>query len=145
MAAFISRLNQRQGWAAGLELFSPHYALSMASPAAAMLTNNRLWIALAAQTVSALSLFGLITFLLPRAWKEGKSGGKARYLYSTWRAFEYGSGEARRRLRGRLLQINPILWLSSRERFGPMGFAMILLVLAFAISCSRRDCKINSS
>jgi hypothetical protein len=47
---------------------------------------------------------------------------------------KFGSGAARRKLRARLLQINPILWLSCRERFGPMGYATVLLVMAVAIS-----------
>jgi hypothetical protein len=66
-------------------------------------------------------------------WKEGRSGRKAHYFYSIWRALKYGPGKVRRRLRGRLLGINPILWLSCRERFGAMGFAMILLVLACVV------------
>jgi hypothetical protein len=86
----------------------------------------------------ALLFFGLITFLLPRVWREGTSGRKAGYLYSTWRALKYGPGEARRRLRTRLLQMNPILWLSCHERFGPMGHAVVMLMLAFAISLTGR-------
>jgi ABC-type transport system involved in multi-copper enzyme maturation permease subunit len=134
LAAFVLRENQRPDWSAWLELLSPNYSLSMASPSAAMLPSNHLWLALGVQMLIAVSFFGLITFFLPRVWKEGKSGRKAHYIYSIWRGLKYGSGEARRRLRARLLQINPILWLSCRERFGPMGLAMVLLVLAFAIS-----------
>ena len=106
----------------------------MASPSAAMLRSNHLWLALGVQLFIALSFFGLINFLLPRIWKEAKSGRMAPHFSSSWRALRFGSGEARRRLRARLLQINPILWLSSREFFGPMGHAMVLLALAFAIS-----------
>jgi len=145
LAAIILRLNQRTDWAAGLELISPSYSLSMASPSAAMLPSNHLWLALGVQMFVALSFFGLITFLLPRVWKEGKSGRKAGYLYSTWRALKYGSAESRRKLRARLLQINPILWLSSRERFGPMGFATLLLTLAFAISWTGQRVRLGPS
>jgi ABC-type transport system involved in multi-copper enzyme maturation permease subunit len=133
------RLTQRIDWAAILELLSPSYALSMASASAAMLPSNRLWIALVVQALFALLFFGVVTFFLPRVWKEGKSGKRAVYFFAMWRALKYGSGEARRKLRTRLLHINPILWLSSRERFGPMGFAVVLLVLVFAISWTGKN------
>src|SRR5688572_21453459 len=80
LAALVLRLNQRLSWSIRfevLELLSPSYSLSMASPTAAMLTSNHLWLALGLQMSIALSLFALITFLLPRVWKEGKSGRKA--------------------------------------------------------------------
>ena len=134
LATLILRKNQQGGAAAWLELLSPSYSLSMAHPSAAMLPSNRLWLALALQALIALSLFALITLLLPRIWKEGRSGRKGRSISSAWRALKYGPLEARRKLRTHLLRINPILWLSSRERFGPMGHALLLLILAFAIS-----------
>ena len=124
----------RQFDPSSLELFSPGYSLSMATPAAAMLPSNHLWRALAVQAFMALCFFGATTFLLPRVWKEGKSEGTSRPLASTWRTLNYGSRETSRRLRTRLLRINPILWLSSRERFGPMGPALLLLLLATIIS-----------
>jgi ABC-type transport system involved in multi-copper enzyme maturation permease subunit len=142
LAAALLRLNQRISWS-WLELFSPSYSLSMASPNAAMLPSNHLWSALGVQALMALSLFALINFFLPRVWKEGKPGGTAHGLASTWRALKYGSGEAPRRLRARLLQINPILWLSSRERFGPMGPAMALLALAWAISWTGQHARLG--
>jgi ABC-type transport system involved in multi-copper enzyme maturation permease subunit len=133
LAAALLRLNQRIDFS-WLELLSPSYSLSMARPSAAMLPSNHLWLALGVQALMALALFGLITFLLPRVWKEGKSEGTVRSIASTWRTLKYGSGEAPRKLRTRLLQMNPILWLSSRERFGPMGPALVLVALAWAIS-----------
>jgi hypothetical protein len=99
-----------------------------------MLPSSHLWLALGVQVAIALLFFGLITFLLPRVWKEGKTGNKTRYFSAMWRAVKYGSQTTRRKLGRRLLQMNPILWLSCREQFGPAGFAAFLLVIAFAIS-----------
>jgi hypothetical protein len=130
LAVAVLRLNQQIEWAAWLELLSPSYSLSMASSTAAMLPSNRMWVALGMQVFIALLFFGLTTFLLRRVWKEGR---KERHLYSSWTRLKYGSGEARRGLRAYLLQINPILWLSCRERFA-MGHAVVLLVLASVIS-----------
>jgi len=143
LAATLLRLNQRIAWSTWLELLSPSYSLSMASPSAAMLRTNHLWLALGVQLFIALLFFGLVTLLLPRVWKEGTSGRKARFLSSTWGALKFGSGEARCRLRARLLHINPILWLSSREFFGPMGHAMLLLGLAFAISWTGKHLRLG--
>jgi ABC-type transport system involved in multi-copper enzyme maturation permease subunit len=134
LAAEILQNYQRTLWSASLVLLSPSYSLLMATPAAAMLPINHFWLAIAAQFTTALGLFGLITFLLPRIWKEGRAGKKTRYLSSTWRSLKFGSGKPRRQLRARLLNINPILWLSCRERFGPFGFPALLVLLAWAIS-----------
>jgi ABC-type transport system involved in multi-copper enzyme maturation permease subunit len=133
LVAILLRLNRRidPSW---LELLSPTYSLSMANPTAALLPSNHLWRALGVQILIGLFFFSVTNFFLPRVWKEGKSSGTTRRFATAWRAFKYGSGESSRKLRTRLLEINPILWLSARERFGSMGFAMILLAAALAIS-----------
>ena len=140
--AILLRLNRRidPSW---LELLSPGYSLSMANPTAAMLPSNYLWRALGVQMVMAFSFFAATNFFLPRVWKEGTSGAKGRRLASTWRILKYGSAEGSRKLRARLLQINPILWLSSRERFGPMGFAVVLLAAALIICWIGRHVRLG--
>lgn len=143
LACLILRLNHRADLSAWLELLSPSYSLLMARPSAVMLSTNHLWPALGVQVILALSFFGLINFLLPRVWQEGRPGRIAPLLHSTWRAIKYGPLEARRQLRTRLLQINPILWLSSRERFGPLGPAMLLLLLAFPIFWIARNFRLG--
>ena len=120
-------------WIQWLVLFTPSYSLSMAGPSAALLPSNHLWLALTVQVLLATAFLGWINFLLPRVWKEGGSGKKLIRILSAWRWFKYGPAQVRRSLRTRLLQANPILWLSCRERFGPMGFAVVLLLLALAI------------
>ena len=115
----------------------------MASSSATMLSSNHLWLALGAQALMAVAFLGLTTFLLPRIWKEGKSGSRMHYLSSTWRAWKYGSGKARAGLRARLLNINPTLWLSSRERWGPAGPALVLLPVAYAISWLGQNVRVG--
>src|SRR5688572_2278409 len=63
LAAVALRLNQRTDWSSWLQLLSPSYSLSMASPTAAMLPSNHLWVALGVQVLIALLFFGFITFL----------------------------------------------------------------------------------
>lgn len=141
-ADILMQMNQRIDWA-WLELFSPSYSLSMAEPSAAMLPSNHLWLALSAQALMTLACFGFTTFLLPRIWKEGKSENGLHNLHSIWNTWNYGSGKARDRLRACLLKVNPILWLSSRKRWGPAGPALVLLPLACAISWIGRHVPIG--
>jgi hypothetical protein len=91
-----------------LELLSPSYSLTMANPTAAMLSQQPSLACLGRAGVYRALVFRTDHVLPPARLEGRKIGGKARYLYSTWRALKYGSGEARRRLRARLLQINPI-------------------------------------
>jgi len=133
-AAALMRWNGVPGWSEWLELLSPSYSLLIASSSARMLAGNPLWLSLTVQAFMALLLFGVTNYFLPRIWREGTSSRSRRALFSIWKEFKYGSGTATRALRARLLQINPVLWLSCRERFGPMGHALVLLALVFAIS-----------
>lgn len=134
LAGLILRMNQRPEWAAWLDLFSPSYSLTMANSSASLLPSNRLWFALGAQVLLAMGFFAAVALLLPRVWKEGRSGARVLSLLTALKALRYGSGKVSHRLRTRLLRINPVLWLSCRERFGPMGHAVLILALAFAIS-----------
>ncbi len=130
--ALVLPILYRSTWPAWLGLLSPSYSLLMAAPTAAFLPSNHLWAALGLQLFIALSFFTVINFLLPRIWKEGHTNNRTRYISAAWNWLKYGPAAARRKLRGRLLQINPILWLSCRERFGAATFAAFLLILALA-------------
>jgi ABC-type Na+ efflux pump permease subunit len=120
-------------WTRWLVLFTPSYSLSMATPSAALLPSNHLWSALSIQSLLAIFFLALINFLLPRVWKEGGTGRKLQSLISAWHWLNYGSAPVRHQLRTRLLRINPILWLSCRERFGPMSFSALLFLLTLVI------------
>ncbi|MEW6161266.1 MAG: ABC transporter permease subunit [Verrucomicrobiota bacterium] len=144
IVAVILRLNQQMSWANALELLSPRYSLSMARPTAAMGPIDPLWTALGVQVLIAFVFFGLVAFLLPRVWKEGRSGRKALAIFSKWRALKFGSREARRTLREHLLAINPFLWLSSRERFGAMGHALVFMILVIGIAWTGNHVRLGS-
>lgn len=135
MASAGLRLAGRPEWAVVLELLSPSYTLQMADSFAAMWPGNQFWPALGAQALLSLLVLGLVRFVLPRAWRESSGSGENRLvqLSTLWRERHYGAGEGRRRLRIHLLRINPILWLSSRERFGPAGSTLVLGLLALGI------------
>ena len=66
-------------------------------------------------------------WIAPRTWQERVAAGGRFDLGWRWRQWQYGAPEARAERRRRLLEINPILWLTSRERFKE---ALLLLVLA---------------
>ncbi|HEX7862313.1 MAG TPA: ABC transporter permease [Verrucomicrobiae bacterium] len=139
LIAALVQVALRRNYPDWLDLFTPAYSLYMSGPNAAMLPGNRIWTALGVQMLIALAFFTVTNLLLPSVWKEGKTAKRTRYISSAWHWFKYGPGEARRKMRTRLLQMNPILWLSCRERFGPFGFAAFLLLLAFGISWAGRN------
>ena len=58
-------------------------------------------------------------WLVPRVWQDAApGGGRVRMgLRERWRQWGFGSPEGRVALRRKLCDVNPILWLCSRERF----------------------------
>ena len=80
---------------------------------------ERYWASMALTHAQAWVFLGLACAILPRTWHD--TGGEQTAPGSwrdTWRRFCYGGAVARRDLRERLLAINPVAWLSCRDRFG---------------------------
>jgi ABC-type transport system involved in multi-copper enzyme maturation permease subunit len=132
IAAKLLRLNQASEWAAGLELLSPSYSLLMARHAAAGLSSNRLWLAVAVQALLASLTLCLIILFLPQMRTDGASGAFSRCL-KVCRALTFASGEKRAVLRNRLLRLNPVAWLSCRFQWGPVRESLVFGLLALAV------------
>lgn len=97
---------QRQPW---------HYQLSMG------LTHGVSWLYLAGSA-----------WVVRRAWQDRPAGGrKAAWLLLLDR-LKFGGELARRAFRNRLLEVNPVFWLSSRHRAKPY-YVLGLLVLVGVI------------
>lgn len=75
-------------------------------------------------------LFGFACLLIPRTWQQRTR--KTTLAVKTWSyAWKYGSAARRVKLRNKLLPLNPVLWLASRERWQLAGMWVIsLLVMA---------------
>ena len=76
----------------------------------------------------AFLLLGISCAVLPRTWqvKSTKTAGTGNDWGQWWR---YGSIRQRLRLRARLLDLNPVLWLVSRERWQSMALWIIALLM----------------
>jgi ABC-type transport system involved in multi-copper enzyme maturation permease subunit len=116
-----------------LLLFSPSYALSMASWTARGLTANHFWRAIFVQSVEILLLLGLTSILIPLSWREAKVGKRTASIRSIWRGLKYGSRDFRARLRSKFLAINPILWLCARQWYPNLFFVSMVALLGMAI------------
>jgi ABC-type transport system involved in multi-copper enzyme maturation permease subunit len=67
----------------------------------------------------AILLLMLTSRVLPRVWRARESGSRLARQQERVEQWVYGQGDKRTRLRGRLLDVNPFLWLVHRERGKP--------------------------
>jgi hypothetical protein len=89
------------------------------------------WWALISQHALVWLLVGLTSVIAPRVWRERGVTGPRWPWQRAWHWVLYGTAESRVELRRRLLDLNPICWLSSRERWKrPAVWGM----LAFAVA-----------
>ena len=80
---------------------------------------------------------GLASILVPHVWQETPSRSKRRTWAERWEAWNYGTGETRRALRNRLLNINPFLWLASRSRRKRAGaWVALALIIGWWFVCN---------
>ena len=101
-----------------LFLPSPGLALLLAlNPKAAAVWGSTGFSMSAALThLLSWTLLGLSSWLAPRVWKDKPATIKRLRWRERWRNLILGDAARRRAFRSRLLAINPIFWLSSRER-----------------------------
>jgi hypothetical protein len=94
-----------------LSLSSPVYLFAIASA----WTPAPFWTGLAVNQIVGWGLLGLTAVLLPRAWQEkARSSNASRGLAYRWK---FGGVKRRMALRRKLLAVNPVLWLTCRERW----------------------------
>lgn len=77
------------------------------------------WFHLSIAITHVLGWLALVasTLVVPRVWQDKAASRAASRRQETWKQLKHGSEAVRTALRRRLLEINPILWLTSRERF----------------------------
>jgi len=82
------------------------------------------WPGLITTQAIAWLLFAFACLLIPRTWqqKAGKAAVAANTFAYAWR---YGKAARRTKLRNKLLPLNPVLWLASRERWQLAGLWLI--------------------
>jgi ABC-type transport system involved in multi-copper enzyme maturation permease subunit len=89
------------------------------------------WQGLLTTQVIAWVLFGFACLLIPHTWQQ--KAGKTAVATKTWLYdWTYGKTARRTRLRNKLLPINPVLWLATRERLQLVG-VWVLALLAIGV------------
>lgn len=123
-----------------LELPSPSYAMYMSFRNAIGLTGNDfVYSILIVLSVSFLAVL-ITSFQTPRVWQDRPPPRRWAYFLKQLRAMKYGSPEIRAQFRHRLLELNPIFWLSRRERVSSPGIlAMFFLLGALAAWVGSQD------
>jgi ABC-type transport system involved in multi-copper enzyme maturation permease subunit len=115
--------------AAALNLVNTHYLLEMAFDSKAGFSFNRYWLSCSLLLSISCALLLAASWLVPRNWQERPS----RRGFARWRAWwhrqKYGAEPARSAFRTRLLEINPVMWLSGRARVSCFGFMILYLTV----------------
>jgi hypothetical protein len=106
-----------------LSLASPAYVFSLAGA----WSRSPYWLGLGISHVLGWGMLALACLIVPRSWQE--KGGKPR---ASRRSYWWRYGGARRRgaLRAKLLDRNPALWLSCRERWQSIAVWAVSLFVA---------------
>src|SRR5688572_9896927 len=122
-----------------LSLSSPVYVFAIAST----WTPAPFWTGLAVNQIVGWGLLGLAAVLLPRAWQEkARSSNPSRGLAYQWK---FGGVKRRTALRRKLLAMNPVLWLTCRERWQATLLWLVCLgTAASAIATIVLDVKLGT-
>jgi ABC-type transport system involved in multi-copper enzyme maturation permease subunit len=124
--AAIARIAGR-GFQPILSLSSPGYVFR----AAGGWGRTFFWQGLLTTQIVAWVLFSFACLLIPHTWQQraGTTGVATKTWVYNWR---YGKTPRRIKLRNKLLPINPVLWLASRERW-QLGGMWVLALLAVGV------------
>ena len=119
--------------AAVLGTISPGHACSRITSAAYVAAPGDFWVSTISTHGLAWLFLGLACFVLPRVWQD-RPAGKRGLRWREWcqRAL-MGNLKSRTDFRRRLLDINPIYWIASRER-RTVWYPWILLLSLGAIA-----------
>ena len=110
--------------------FAPLWSLASPSFAFVQAGSSRgpFWSALGVNQLCAWLLLAWASWRVPRAWQDEPAQlSPNRLRWEHW--WKYGGAKRRARLRTRLLDVNPALWLAARERWQ----ALALWLLAGAV------------
>ena len=112
-----------------LELLSPMYQQTHASPFGFGMFRDNYWQSLAVTHVLAWAALLRACAILPRNWQDRASVSALGRWKRFWQELRYGSTEVRATLRARLLKVNAVHWLSSRERLAPANSWLFVLIV----------------
>ena len=112
---------------------SPGYSFALATK---LVVGNKVpgvfWASLLTTHVLGWIFLVLACLIVPRSWQDKSVGTTDRLWRDRWQTWKYGDPNERMALRTRLLEINPFLWLGSRDRIKTLfvwGFLLLVLGL----------------
>lgn len=118
------------GWWTPLLRCNPSSAMELSRAAALGKSLAPFWGAIAGTHGLAWLFLAGAGWITQRAWREQSTAHRTVRWRTRWLAWNYGDGEQRRRMRSRLLDLNPIFWLGSRNQlkvhllWGSVGLAL---------------------
>jgi len=96
---------------------SPVMAFAMGLDSVYQQSANWFWLSNGAVMLMGMGVLGLAMWLAPRTWQE-RAGTKRQFGFKEWwRKVVFGNSNSMATSRARMLDINAVHWLISRERF----------------------------
>ena len=115
-----------------IEVPSPTHAMYMSFRNAIGLTTNSFSISLLCMFVLAITATTVAALVTPHVWKDRPPARHLARFLEFVRSLKFGTNEFRARFRRRLLDRNPIFWLSRREVVSSSGLLLPLFALGLA-------------
>lgn len=115
-------------------LSSPGFLFTAASGWA----RHQFWMGLLVNQGIAWTLLALACGLIPRTWQE-RSAKVSTVARSRAYWLKFGGARHRARLRGKLLGVNPVLWLSCRERWQTVSLWVLAILMAGGFAAIMAD------
>jgi ABC-type transport system involved in multi-copper enzyme maturation permease subunit len=124
--SFVAAINGRSGVASLLALASPGMACALVPERAYGAAPGAFWISTASTHALGWMFLALTCRVLPRVWQDRPAEGRRRRWREWRRDLLLGRATARAAFRRRLLAVNPVFWLASRERRAAWGPWLLL-------------------
>lgn len=124
---FVRAVHRSAELAHYLELPSPTFAMYMSFRTAIGLSGNDYALSLGIILLLTLTAVVIASLTTPHVWKDRPPARLLARILEASRNLKFGAPRFRERFRRRLLDRNPLFWLSRRERVSSLGLMLGLL------------------
>jgi ABC-type Na+ efflux pump permease subunit len=125
LPAYSELVRRTYNWpelAHALEICSPTYAFLMSFEGGWGMPSSAFGMSILVIFLTSLALLGVTSLIAPVVWKDRPPKKRMARVLQLKSRLIYGSVAFRRRFRTRLFAINPVYWLTRRERVTSIGF-----------------------
>lgn len=131
LAALVEQRFHWDALATALRVLSPMYQLQKAGPFGIGMLRDQYWLSVAILHALAWLAIWRACRIVPQQWQD-RPQSVAVGIRERWNQLKIGPRELREKFRREKLDLNPIHWLSARDRFGALG-NWFLLGMVFCI------------